>query len=167
MSIQKIAKPSFDKTQVPLFYPEDNGYLEPGDNEKSYQIGQREIVKEVDITSAAKHFNLNLPHLGPYKIDYFRNGRSLLLGGKNGHVAAFDWLTKELKCEFNVQESVHAVQWLHMPSMYAVAQKDWTYVYDERGVQVHCLKRLYQTYELDFLPYHFLLVAASENGFLR
>ena len=166
MSAKKIKHISFKKNQVPYFFTEESGFLEPDDNEQTYQITQKEIVKSVDITSAAKNFQLNLPHLGPYKIDYFRNGRKLLMGGRNGHVAVFDWITKELCCEFNVRESVHSVHWLQLSTMYAVAQADWTYVYDENGTQIHCLKRLYHTYELDFLPYHFLLVSVSENGFI-
>lgn len=167
MSTRKLKKVSFGKKEIPYFCAEDGGYLEPDDaNEQTYQITQKEIVKSVDITSAAKHFDLHLPHLGPYKLDYFRNGRQLLIGGRNGHVAAFDWISKNLSCEFNVRESVHAIKWLHMPTMFAVAQANWTYVYDENGTEIHCLKRLYRVYELDFLPYHFLLVAASDNGFL-
>ncbi|CAG2162416.1 unnamed protein product [Oppiella nova] len=147
-----------------LLLPEMSGYLEAEDNEQTYQITQQEIVESVDITSATKHFDLNLDQLGPYYVNYFRNGRKLLIGGQRGHVAAMDWVTKELMCEFNVQESVHDIHWLHMPTMFAVAQRDWVYIYDSKGTQIHCLKKMYRVYKLDFLHYHFLLVSASDNG---
>ena len=148
-----------------LLLTEESGYLEAGKNEKTYQIPQREIVQEVDVTSATKHFDLSLD-FGPYHFDYFRNGRNIVMGGLKGHVACFDWVTKRLKCEFNVQESVHDVQFLHIPSMFAVAQKEWVHIYDDTGIELHCLKNLFKVHKLTFLPYHFLLVSASENGYL-
>ena len=41
-------------------------------------------------------FDIKLDELGPYTIDYTRNGRHVLLGGRKGHVASFDWKTGAL-----------------------------------------------------------------------
>lgn len=60
--------------------------------------------------AAFQHFELNLNQFGPYRIDYTRNGRHILLGGRKGHLAAFDWMTKDLTNETNVMESVRDVQ---------------------------------------------------------
>jgi len=151
--------------RMEILMQEEGGFLE-GDEEQEFtgQIKQQQIKKAVDQESAAKCFDLNLIELGPYSTSYTRNGRHLLLGGRKGHVAAFDWTSKSLMCEINTMESVHDVQWLHTENLFAVAQKKWTYVYDNQGIEVHCIKKMDHVSKLEFLPYHFLLVGGSERG---
>lgn len=124
------------------------------------QPTQQDLVEAVDKFSATKQFELNLPQFGAYRIDYTRNGRHLVMASERGHVAAMDWATKKLHCEVYVQEECHDVTWLHQETMFAVAQRKWTYIYDQQGTELHCLKVVDRALRLDFLPFHFLLVSA-------
>ncbi|VDP31434.1 unnamed protein product [Soboliphyme baturini] len=141
-------------------------FLEFEEGESAKTVSQRDITQMVDIASATKYFELILPKFGPYRVDYTRNGRQLLLGGHMGHLAVIDWFSKELAFEINVMESIRDVQWLHNEMLMAVAQKRWTHVYDSRGTEVHVIKQLHNVLRLEFLPYHFLLVASNAKSFL-
>ncbi|XP_030825568.1 WD repeat-containing protein 46, partial [Camarhynchus parvulus] len=104
---------------------------------------------------------------GPYRLDYTRNGRFLLLGGQRGHVAALDWAQRRLLSEFNVLEPVQDLSWLHSESLLAVAQRRCLHVYDNQGLEIHVLRSFQNVLHLQFLPYHFLLAASSSLGLLH
>jgi U3 small nucleolar RNA-associated protein 7 len=151
-----------------MLLQEEGGFLEAEDEmEKTFKFKQDEIVDSVDAATGSKKFDLNLPEFGPYTIDYTRNGRGLLLGGKKGHVACIDWRKGALDCELHLNETVHAVKFLHNDQYFAVAQKKYTFIYDKKGTELHRLKQHVDSTLLDFLPYHFLLATAGNTGFLK
>lgn len=137
------------------------------DGEITTEFTQDDIKQNVDIASATKSFNLNLEDFGPYKANYTRNGRHMLLGGKKGHIAAIEWISKTLYCEFNVMEEIVDIKWLHLETLFAVAQKKWVHFYDNKGVEIHCVKKMTNVNQLEFLPYHFLLASGSNDGWLK
>ncbi|CAL8075368.1 unnamed protein product [Calicophoron daubneyi] len=67
----------------------------------------------------------------------------------------------------NIKDECRDVKFLHQETFIAVAEPKCTCIYDNQGIEVHCLKQLDQILQLDFLPYHFLLVGSSETGFLH
>ncbi|KAL9098229.1 MAG: hypothetical protein Q9187_009699, partial [Circinaria calcarea] len=84
----------------------ESGYLEPEHAlEKTYKVRQDELRENVTVETAKKGFELKLDILGPYSVDYTRNGRGLLLAGRKGHVSTMDWRAGKLGCELQLQET--------------------------------------------------------------
>lgn len=151
-----------------LLLQENEGLLEAeGPMEKTFKFKQDDIAEVVDQSTANKKFELQLNEFGPYNLDYTRNGRGLLIAGRKGHVASMDWRTGQLDCELHLNETVHAVKYLHNDQYFAAAQKKYTFIYDKSGAEIHRMKQHIDTTLLDFLPYHFLLTTAGNTGFLR
>lgn len=153
---------------------EESGQIETEDPlERTARVTQREIKDSIAVDAARKSFSLDLSGgknnagRGPYRCDYTRNGRHLLLGGRKGHLAALDWQTGKLMCEINVGETVRDVAWLHNNNFFAAAQKRYTYIYDNQGIEIHRLKSHTDVNRLQFLPYHFLLATVGQTGYLK
>jgi U3 small nucleolar RNA-associated protein 7 len=135
--------------------------------EETWQFKQQDIAQAVAVGAASKAFDLQLPELGPYSASYTRSGRHLLLGGRRGHLAVMEWQRQRLVCEVQVAETTRAVTFLHNEQFWAAAQKKYVYIYDKRGLEVHCLKDHTQPAALEFLPHHFLLASVGEPGVLN
>ena len=79
--------------------PEVAGALEAEGMERTWRFGQEDLVREVEVGAAAKAFDLSLPDLGPYNLDFTRSGRYMLLGGRKGHLGILDWQRAHLVTE--------------------------------------------------------------------
>ncbi|KAI5791611.1 WD40-repeat-containing domain protein [Peziza echinospora] len=150
-----------------MLMEEEQGFIETEGMERTFKFSQKELVQAVDIATAQKGFELKLPTFGPYYIDYTRSGRYLLIGGRKGHVAAFDWREGKLLSEVHHRETIRAIKWLHNESFYAVAQKKFVYIYDTQGTEIHKLDKHVEVTNMEFLPYHFLLATIANSGYLR
>ena len=78
-----------------------------------------------------------------------------------------DCMRTSITAELQLQEEVHDVQFLHNETMFAVAQNKYTYIYDQKGVEIHCMRRHERPYKLDFLPYHYLLTSIGHSGMIK
>ena len=167
----KNKQAAIEAKNVEVLLENNAGLLEPeNDIEKTYQVRQDEIKQAVSVETAKKGFELRLDGLGPYDVcEYSRNGRDLLIAGRKGHVATFDWRDGKLGCELQLNETVRDARWLHISNQknFAVAQKKCVYIYSGDGVELHQLKNHSEATHLEYLPYHFLLSSISTAGIIR
>ncbi|KAF3048158.1 Small subunit (SSU) processome component [Didymella heteroderae] len=156
---------------VEILLENNEGLLEAEHElERTYKVRQDEIKAAVATETAKKGFELRLDGLGPYDVcEYSRNGRDLLIAGRKGHVATFDWRDGNLGCELQLNETVRDARWLHTSNQknFAVAQKKCVYIYGGDGVEIHQLKNHSEATHLEYLPYHFLLSSISTAGIIR
>eukprot|EP00884_Botryococcus_braunii_P011281 jgi/Botrbrau1/20153/Bobra.0173s0055.2 len=147
--------------------PLEAGTLEAEGIERTANFSQVDMVAEVEIGAARKVFDLSLTELGPYSLDFTRSGRYMAIAGRKGHLALMEWQKGRLISEVQVREVTRDVKFLHNEMFYAAAQKKYVYIYDKRGLEVHCLKDALSVRRMEFLPYHFLLATIGDPGVLR
>nr|GME02639.1 probable U3 small nucleolar RNA-associated protein 7 [Ipomoea batatas] len=107
--------------------PSEAGYLEPEGIEKTWRIKQEAIAREVDILSSRNQYDIVLPDLGPYTLDFTSSGRYMALAGRKGHLAIVDMKNLNLIKELQVRETVRDVVFLHNELFFAAAQKEVRY----------------------------------------
>eukprot|EP00968_Pinguiococcus_pyrenoidosus_P008992 scaffold680_cov264-Pinguiococcus_pyrenoidosus.AAC.27 len=163
----KIQDAAIRAAESDILNTEVAGSLEAEGLERTYKFKQRDLLPKLDRNTRAKVFNLELRDKAPYAVDFSRSGRFLLLGGKRGHVALVDLLRTDLVFELHVDEEVRDVQCLHNETLCAVAQQKYVYIYDQTGLEIHCLRKHIDPLALEFLPYHFLLASVGRAGFLK
>ena len=173
-----------------VLLPTEVGFIETT-GKKVFKLKQKDLRDSVDLNTSRNMLDLHLTKFGPYRTNYTRNGRYeayaliclsagqpgltfclsmsryLLFGGKKGHVAVVDCMKTTVGTELQLKEAVYDVQYLHNETLFAVAQNKYVYIYDYKGVEIHCMKQHERPYRLDFLPYHFLLVSAGHSGWIK
>ncbi|KAK9671319.1 hypothetical protein RND81_12G021500 [Saponaria officinalis] len=147
--------------------PSEGGFLEADGIEKTWRYKQEDIGHEVDILSKTKQFDMVLPDLGPYTLNFTASGRYMALAGRKGHLGILDVKNMNLIKEFQVKETVRDVTFLHNELFFAAAQKKYPYIYNRDGVELHCLKEHGAVLKLQFLKNHFLLASINKFGQLR
>ncbi|XP_031106031.1 probable U3 small nucleolar RNA-associated protein 7 [Ipomoea triloba] len=147
--------------------PSEAGYLEPEGIEKTWRIKQEAIAREVDILSSRNQYDIVLPDLGPYTLDFTSSGRYMALAGRKGHLAIVDMKNLNLIKELQVRETVRDVVFLHNELFFAAAQKKYSYIYNRDGTELHCLKEHGAALKLQFLKNHFLLASINKYGQLH
>ncbi len=138
-----------------------------GPNERTYKLRQQVIKDNVDLNTAKNVIDLQLTKFGPYKVDYTRNGRNQLFYGRKGHIAMLDCLHNTVQLEMNVEQEIYDAHFLHNETLFAVAQHKYAYIYDNKGVEIHCLTRHERPFKLDYLPYHYLLTSVGHSGWIK
>ncbi|CAM8937050.1 unnamed protein product [Rhodiola kirilowii] len=147
--------------------PSEGGYLETEGIEKTWRVRQESIAQEVDISSARNQYDIVLPALGPYTMDFTSSGRYMAAAGRKGHLALVDMRNLSIIRELQVKETVRDVVFLHNELFFAAAQKKYPYIYNRDGTELHCLKEHGAVQRLQFLKNFFLLASINRHGELR
>lgn len=135
---------------------------------RTYKATQAAVIAASELQTQEKAaFELSNLSLGPYTAKYSRDGTHALIAGARGHVSLMEWAKFKPLCELQVGEGIKDACFLHNHSMFAVAQKKHTFIYDSQGVELHCLRQHLSVNRLEFLPYHFLLASIGSQGLLR
>ncbi|KAL9318115.1 hypothetical protein ACSQ67_014632 [Phaseolus vulgaris] len=154
--------------------PSEGGYLEAEGLEKTWRIKQETIAHEVDISGSRKQYDIILPELGPYTLDFTSSGRYMAVGGRKGHIGIVDMINLSLIRELQVRETVRDVVFLHNELFLLLHRKGnfssfiwYPYIYNREGTELHCLKEHGPVLRLQFLKNHFLLATINKFGQLR
>jgi U3 small nucleolar RNA-associated protein 7 len=138
------------------------------DMERTTALTQTQLKRHhLDAETARHSFQLDLEATAPYGMKYDRSGRYSILYGQSGHLALMDNHQQTLQSEFHVQERVRDACFLHNFTMFAAAQKNHAFIYDDKGVEIHRLGDHTDPMALEFLPYHWLLASIGRAGWLK
>lgn len=138
------------------------------DMERTTALTQTELKRKyLDADTAKQIFDLKLTDSAPYGMEYDRSGRFAVMYGQKGHLALMDCHEQSLQTEFYVNERVRDACFLHNYTLFAAAQKNHVFIYDNAGAEVHRLADHTDPSAMQFLPYHWLLASIGRAGWLK
>jgi hypothetical protein len=137
--------------------------MEMDDGEVADRVTQEDILHGSDEQTHRKKFDLRLDQLGPYTIDFSRNGSHVALVGKRGHLATFNWKDFALEGEAQLKDRCTDATFLVDHSMLAIAQRKFVYMYTKEGAEMHVLPSMANVDRLTYLPRHMLLAGCSSS----
>jgi U3 small nucleolar RNA-associated protein 7 len=138
------------------------------DMERTTALTQTQLKRSfLDNETARQIFDLDLAESAPYGMEYDRSGRYSILYGNKGHLALMDTHQSSLITEFYVHETVRDACFLHNQTLFAAAQKNHVFIYDNSGAEIHRLGEHNDPLALQFLPYHWLLASIGRAGWLK
>lgn len=159
------------KDAAAVLHTVSGGFLEPSHPlERTSRLSQAALLAHPSVDAATRSraaFSLSLTASQQTYVAaaYSRSGRSLLLAGGAGHVAAIDWRAATPRAELFLADKVRDATFLHNDGLFAVAQRKAAYIYDAAsGSQVHVLRSHVSPAWLAFLPHHLLLASAPAGA---
>lgn len=139
------------------------GTLAPeSQTERTFKVSQREIRKEVATGSARNAWSRG--GSGCVAVSTTHNGR-FGVACFEAETVVMDLFRQEERAK--VCEPARDACFLQDESMFAVAQRQYVYVYDNNGVEVHRMPQHLEPEHLEYLRYHFLLASCGHSGYLK
>ncbi|GKY93704.1 hypothetical protein MPSEU_000337600 [Mayamaea pseudoterrestris] len=153
-----------------LVFADSVGYLQAeNDMERTTAMKQSQLKKHLDPETAQHIYDLKLAC--PHGLQYDRSGRYSLLystaSTSRGHVAVMDNSFRTLQTEFVVQERIRDACFLNNSKLFALAQQQHVYIYDDTGAEIHRLASHIDPLQLEYLPHHWLLASLGRAGHLK
>lgn len=153
-----------DVRALKILHNEEGGYIEGA--EQTHLLNQEEIKRHVCLLTKEKAFDICMKD-GPFFVGYTKNGRHMLVWNAKGFLSSFDVKSLKVHFETDVKDEIRDALYLHNECLLATAQKDSVFIYDNQGVEIHCIREHRHVIKMEYLFYHFLLCTLSTDNFLK
>lgn len=164
---KKLAKAAANEAVLyEILNAEEVGFIDTDSKLKTSELSQEYIKNNVSQKVKEMCFDLNIEN-GPIFCKYTRDGRFLNIRNNKGYFSSLDTHKMNLFYECDIEDTIYDSTYLHNEDFIALAQSTCVFIYNKQGVEIHAVRENSNVKRLEFLPYHFLLVSTSSDGFLR